>query len=219
MTVQIVHGPNEGHYDLKGKTLRVVAKALREVFNIPKDAVPWIGGETVSFDHILEDGESVEFVKEYGQKGGLQDLWSEAELLMLFGHAALDAMKQNGFYLKPQLAATALEVMTWQQWLQDRSAEPSKALPIEVDIKSEVLMINGVRYELEQELAAVVQCLLDAKGELRSTTQMKSAYPQWIIDERLDIRIKRKLRQHKSGIGSFLKSDRRGYRLVIPERE
>ena len=216
MTIRIIHGPNEGHFDVKGKTLRVVAKALREVFNIPKDAVPWIGGEIVSLDRILNDGESVEFVKEYGQKGGLQDLWSEAELLMLFGHAALDAMKQNGFILRPHLAATASDVIAWQHWLQDRSAEPSKALPIEVDIKSERLIVNGVQYELEQDLAAVVQCLLDAKGEPRSTTQMKLAYPQWIVDERLDIRIRRKLRQHKSGIGRFLKSDKKGYRLVMP---
>jgi hypothetical protein len=215
MTIRIIHGPNEGHFDVKGKTLRVVAKALREVFNIPKDAVPWIGGEIVSLDRILNDGESVEFVKEYGQKGGLQDLWSEAELLMLFGHAALDAIKQNGFNLRPHLAATASEVIAWQHWLQDRSTEPSKTLPIEVDIKSERLIVNGVQYELEQDLAAVVQCLLDAKGEPRSTTQMKLAYPQWIVDERLDIRIRRKLRQHKSGIGHFLKSDKKGYRLVM----
>jgi len=219
MTVRVIHGANEGQFDLKDKTIDCVAKQLREVFNIPEDAVAIVDGKQASFDYILSDEESVEFVKENGSKGGLQDYWSEAELLRLFGPESLESMKQNGFKLKPHLVATADDVIAWQHWLMDRSAEPAMSIPVQVDIESETITVSGVHYEIDQQLAAVVQCLLEAKGERRSTSEMKLAYPDYILDERLDMTISRKLKCHKSGIGSFIQSDKKGYRLVLPECE
>jgi len=219
MTVAVINGANEGHFDLKGKTIGCVAKQLREVFNIPEDAVAIVGGKQVSFDYILSDEESIEFVKENGSKGGLQDYWSEAELLRLFGPESLESMKQNGFKLKPHLVATDDDVIAWQQWLVDRSVEPTKIIPVQVDVAAETITVSSVLYEIDQQLAAVVQCLIDAKGERRSTSEMKLAYPDYILDERLDTTISRRLKTHKSGIGSFIKSDTKGYRLVLPECE
>lgn len=219
MTVRVVHGINDGHFDLKGNTVGVVVKYLREAFNIPHDAVAFVNGKKVTFDYSLSDGEFLEFNKEKGRKGGLQDFWSEAELLRLFGPESLETMKRHGFNLKPQLVATADDVIAWQQWLMDRSTNPAKAIPVQVDVASETIIVNGVQHEIDQQLAAVVQCLLDAKGESRSTTQMKSAYPKDILDVRLDITISRKLKIHKSGVGQFIQSDKRGYRLVCPKPE
>lgn len=219
MTVRIIHGANEGRFDLEGKTINCVAKHLRQAFNIPQDAVALVGGQKVTFDYILSEGESVEFIKENGRKGGLQDFWSEAELLRLFGSETLETMKQNGFILKPHLVATADEVIAWQQWLMDRSTEPKYAIPVQIDLELETITVQGVQYDIDQQLAAVVQCLLDAKGECRSTTQMKMAYPDYIFDERLDLTISRKLKKHKSGIGNFLRSDKRGYQLIWEEPE
>ena len=219
MTIRIVHGANEGRYDLEGKSVGSVAKSLQQAFNIPHDAVALVNGQKTTFDYILSEDESVEFIKESGRKGGLQDFWSEAELLRLFGSASLELMKQNGFKLKLRLTVTADEVIAWQQWLMDRSTEPKNAIPVQVDIDSGTITIEGVQYELDQQLAAVVQCLIEAKGEPRSTTQMKKAYPDHIFDERLDITISRKLKKHKSGIGDFLRSDKRGYQLIWKEPE
>ncbi|KAA0131606.1 hypothetical protein FYZ48_26070 [Gimesia chilikensis] len=213
MTVRVIHGANEGRFDLRGKTVSYVSRALRAAFNIPHDAVALVGGKTVASDYILSDGESVEFLREVGVKGGLHDFWSEAELLRFFGPESLGLMKQHGFQLSPHLAATADEVIAWQQWLMDRSTDPTMAIDVQVDVASGTITVSGVQYEIDQQLAAVVQCLLDAKGEPRSTTQMKLAYPSYVFDERLDMTIKRKLKIHKSGIGQFIKSDRKGYRL------
>lgn len=213
MTVRVIHGANEGRFDLRGKTVGYVAKNLREVFNIPHDAVAFVDGKTVDSEYILSEGESVEFVQENGRKGGIQDFWSEAELLRFFGPESLGLMKQHGFQLSPHLAATADEVIAWQQWLMDRSTDPTMTIAVQVDVASGTITVSGVQYEIDQQLAAVVQCLLDAKGEPRSTTQMKLAYPNYVFDERLDMTIKRKLKIHISGIGQFIKSDRKGYRL------
>ncbi len=42
-------------------------------------------------------------------------------------------------------------------------------------------------------------------------------YPQYVHDERLDVTIKRRLRRHGSGVGRYIVSDKRGYRLVEPD--
>lgn len=67
--VRVVHGANEGHFDLTGKTVGQVKKSLRDVFNISKDAEASIGGEIVGDDFILESGSSLEFCKNAGVKG------------------------------------------------------------------------------------------------------------------------------------------------------
>ena len=192
MSIRVVHGANEDHFDVAGSKVEYIATQLRVVFNIPRDAVALVNGEKVTFDYTLSDGENLEFVQEDGRKGGLQDFWSEAELLRFLGPESLESMKQNGFQLKPQLVATADEVIAWQQWLMDGSTDPVKAIPVQVDVASETIIVSGVQYEIDKQLAAVVQCLLDAKGEPRSTTQMKSAFPKEITVDRLDSTIKKK---------------------------
>lgn len=68
--VRVVHGANEQYFDnLEGKTVGMVRKSLREVFNIPGDAEALIGGKNVGDDFILEGGQNLEFVKEAGVKG------------------------------------------------------------------------------------------------------------------------------------------------------
>ena len=219
MTVIVIHGANDGHFDLQSKSVDVVAKHLHQAFNIPLDAVAFVNGEKVTFNYTLSDGESLEFIQESGRKGGLQDFWSEVELLRLFGPESLETMKQHGFNLKPQLVATADDVIAWQQWLMDRATDPTRAMPVQVDVLAGTIIVRGVQHDIDQQIAAVVQCLLDAKGEPRSTTQMKLAYPDCIFDERLDMTINRKLKTHKSGIGAFITSDKKGYRMVWQESE
>lgn len=219
MTIRVVHGANEDHFEVAGSTVEYIATQLRVVFNISPDAEAILNGITVPFETVLSDGDQLEFVQENGRKGGLQDFWSEPELLRFFGPKYFELMKQNGFTLKPQLVATADDVIVWQQWLMDRSIDPAKAIPVQVDIASETITVSGVHYEIDKQLAAVVQCLLNARGESRSTTQMKLEYPKDIFDDRLDMTIGRKLKPHKSGVGQFIKSDKRGYRLVYQESE
>jgi hypothetical protein len=68
--VRVVHGANEQYFDnLEGKTVGMVRKSLREVFNIPGDANALVSGKEVADDFILDGGNSLEFVKEAGVKG------------------------------------------------------------------------------------------------------------------------------------------------------
>lgn len=67
--VRVVHGANQDYFDLEGKTVGMVRKNLREVFNIPGDAEALVSGKAVGDDFILEGNSSLEFVKEAGVKG------------------------------------------------------------------------------------------------------------------------------------------------------
>lgn len=68
--IRVVHGANEQYFDnLEGKTVGMIRKSLREVFNIPSDADALISGKNVGDDFILEGGQNLEFVKEAGVKG------------------------------------------------------------------------------------------------------------------------------------------------------
>lgn len=68
--VRVVNGANERYFDnLQGKTVGSVRKSLRELFNIPGDALALISGKEVGDDFILEGGMNLEFLKESGVKG------------------------------------------------------------------------------------------------------------------------------------------------------
>ncbi len=81
--VRVVHGANEQYFDnLEGKTVGMVRKSLRDIFNIPGDAEALIGGKKVGDDFILEGGQNLEFVKEAGVKGVTVELSDDEALLV-----------------------------------------------------------------------------------------------------------------------------------------
>ncbi|APZ93285.1 hypothetical protein [Fuerstiella marisgermanici] len=97
---------------------------------------------------------------------------------------------------------------------------PGQAVPViqshvVVDIADEAITLRGKTFDIDQQMAAVVQCLLDSNGERRSQSDMRRTYPKHIVDERLDTTIRRKLKRHKSGIGEYINSDTRGFWIDI----
>ncbi|MCR9209032.1 MAG: hypothetical protein NXI28_12435 [bacterium] len=186
---------------------------MRQVFNVSPDASAWVNGKEVENSYILEDGDSLEFTRTFGHKGGLHDFWSRNELIEFFGESEFRQMEQAGMKLSSQPVMTAGDVVTWNQWLRERVEAPSQKLFVRVDIESESITFRGKTYDIDQQLAAVVKCLVEARGMPCSTTDMKEAYPEYMVDNRLDTTIRRKLITHKSGIGHFIRSDTRGYRL------
>lgn len=214
MSVRIVHGANEGRFTLAGQTVRLIAKSLRDAFNIPDDAQALVGGTEVSGDHIVADGETVEFVRTFGRKGGLHDFWSEDELRQLWGEEKVDELIAAGMTFTHRPCLNSLEVFKWNNWHGSGNEEYPRQVHIDVDIDDESIVVNGKAYEIDQQLAAIVKCLVDANGERRSQRDIKEQFPNYVLNERIDNIIRRKLKKHKSGVGRFIQSDTRGYRLV-----
>jgi len=67
--VKVMHGTADGLHPLAGHTVAAVRSTFSAVYNIPNDAGAFIGGRGVAEDYVLRANETLEFVKEAGEKG------------------------------------------------------------------------------------------------------------------------------------------------------
>lgn len=68
--VRIQYGIHEALVDAVGKTVNDVRSTMSQVMNIPNNARAHVGGRPVANDHVISQGQEVEFIKEAGVKGG-----------------------------------------------------------------------------------------------------------------------------------------------------
>jgi len=125
MPVRVIHGANEAHFAVEGMTVSQVARHLRDVFNIPTSAAAFVNGTEVQDNHVVRDGDAVEFFRANGTKGGLHDFWSEAEVLAMFGASAVEEMAVMGFEPSRRLAYTSDQIISWQA-IRSGTPEPSR---------------------------------------------------------------------------------------------
>lgn len=79
-SVTVIHGANDGIFDVAGSTVAVVQKSLVDAFNIGTDAIAFVNGEEVESTHKLNVGDHLEFVYRTGTKG-LGDLLTPEDLM------------------------------------------------------------------------------------------------------------------------------------------
>ncbi|TWU08897.1 hypothetical protein CA54_41360 [Symmachiella macrocystis] len=217
MSVEITHGANRLTLPVAGQAIHDVKRQLRDVLNVREAATAVINGREVSDEYLLNDGDVLEFVFPVGRKGGNHDYWSEKELIEFFGPEPVERMKRAGMTTTPVPVMKGEEVISWSKWLFDSDHDPSNTLNIHVEIEKELVHVDGMTYPIDMPLAAILKCLIDAKGELRSAQDMKNEYPQYIIDESLFRAINEGLKRHPSGLGEHIEGVKgRGYRWVPP---
>jgi len=68
-SVKVIHGANDGIFDLAGSSVANVQTALADAFNIPIEAFAYVNGKVVGEEFRLRGGESVEFLLPWGMKG------------------------------------------------------------------------------------------------------------------------------------------------------
>jgi hypothetical protein len=161
--VRVVHGANEGQFQLEGCTVGQVARSLREVFNIPGNASALVNGNEVSGSHQLTSGDNVEFVRTFGLKGGLHDFWSEEEVRELFGDDAIETLRCKGCEPVPKLVFTRQQIADLPHISVEESSDATDTTRIfSVDFSSMTLTygdqgpfeIDGtLKFKLLQRLA------------------------------------------------------------------
>lgn len=67
--VKVVHGANDGEFEVAGETVGRVRASLAHAHNIPDDAIALVNGRRVTEDFRLADNSVLEFVRESGVKG------------------------------------------------------------------------------------------------------------------------------------------------------
>ena len=83
-SVKIIHGANDGIFNIVGASVASVRASLVDAFNIPDDAVAFVNGELILADHRLEANDTLEFVKQRGCKGVGDQVWTEEEFCKFF---------------------------------------------------------------------------------------------------------------------------------------
>ena len=57
---RVTHGANDSYFEIGGRSVSTVRRALRTAFNIPDDAEALVNGVRVDFQHRLRPGEHLE---------------------------------------------------------------------------------------------------------------------------------------------------------------
>ena len=74
--VKVIHCANDGIFDVAGCEVSSVRASLVDAFNLrnysnnPFDVLEFVNGEQVDRDYFLQENDVLEFVRQFGQKGG-----------------------------------------------------------------------------------------------------------------------------------------------------
>ena len=68
-SVTVQYGASVEDLNVGGSSVGTVRSSLADAFNIPKDAVPFVNGEQVDENYVLQANQVLEFVKQAGVKG------------------------------------------------------------------------------------------------------------------------------------------------------
>jgi len=82
--VKVIHGANDGIFDVAGAFVGSVQASLREAFNIPDDAIAFANGELVSPDYRLQTKDVLEFLRPWGRKGAGDRVWTDESFCKFF---------------------------------------------------------------------------------------------------------------------------------------
>ena len=82
--VKIIHGANDGIFNVVGASIANVQASLVDAFNIPAHAIAFVNGEQVRGDFRLQANSTLEFVKQAGRKGVGDQVWTEEEFCKFF---------------------------------------------------------------------------------------------------------------------------------------
>ena len=68
--VKVIHGANDGMFDVAGATVRSLQGSLADAFNLPDDAIAEANGRRVPNSYKIRGDDVLEFIRERGEKGG-----------------------------------------------------------------------------------------------------------------------------------------------------
>ena len=66
---KVVYGPNSLNQNLNGKTVEEVTELLEDLFGLSGDETVKVNGVEADDDYVIEDGDTIEYVKSAGSKG------------------------------------------------------------------------------------------------------------------------------------------------------
>lgn len=91
--VKVIHGANDGVFDVAGHDVVTVVRTLVDVFNIPSEAIAFVNGEHVDAGYMLHAHDTLEFCKQAGRKEG-RKMFTKPDLLREYTGYPADVMAE-----------------------------------------------------------------------------------------------------------------------------
>ncbi len=199
--VKVIHGANDGLFDIAGTTVATLWASLSDVFNIPADALAFVNGEQVDPSYRLLASDTVEFVKQYGEKSIL-DPEEKAQI------DRMESMLNRLFVMLADHVPVAVDndfnmrgILTYG--------------PILVNKTENEATVDGKTYALDLVQIEVMASLVARKGEWVTRQDMRDS-SRILHDEEHIERIIKALKNTVKALSPLITSSARGYRLVLP---
>lgn len=102
--VKVLHGANDGFFNLAGASVACVRASLADAFNIHDEANAFVNGDDARSDYRLRANDFLEFIFQRGRKGGIEDAEVETSRLMTVKEAAAEMHCSISFIYKAMAA-------------------------------------------------------------------------------------------------------------------
>ena len=131
--VRVIHGANDGTFDLEGATVDRVRRSLVDAFNVPEDAIAFVNGEQVDpANYRLACQDTLEFCRQAGVKGAGKKNFTEEDLKKLgFAIVGDQAVPIEDAYPDESWASTRLEAYAKGRLANSSQAEALSILQAE----------------------------------------------------------------------------------------
>jgi hypothetical protein len=122
-TVKVIHGANNGVFDMAGHNVSTVGRSLLDAFNISTHAIAFVNGEQVNASYRLQANDTLEFCQQAGRKEGRKMLTKPDILRDYTGYPA-DVMAELFATLRHDDVAPegqpAWHELSVDEWLDER---------------------------------------------------------------------------------------------------
>ena len=202
--VKVIHGINDGLFNIAGMTVASLRESLTDAFNLPVDVLAFVNGEQVEPSCRLLPNDTVEFVEQYGEKSILDPEEKaqldriEAMLTRLF----VNPSGENTNGITTTSSTTNGDVIYGS---------------VQVNRNDQEATVDGKTYPLDLVQIEVLSCLVARKGELVTRKEMRAS-SRILKDEQHLERIIKALKNKVKPLSPLIDSSPRGYRLLLPEK-
>ena len=160
----VMHCIHAKYANIAGQKVEDVRKTFQRQFTIPDSAKAFVGGKEVSGDHIILQGQTLEFAKQSGEKG-LGDFYTQEQLMEIWEISGKQYLKLlqmglpkvilEGSTLHPEVAVDEwfkLFASRQEQHEFEESARPKEESPAEI----KTLSLEDERlHSIENQLSEV----------------------------------------------------------------
>jgi len=209
MTVRVVHGVNDDTLPLEGRTVGFVAENLRDVFNIPAEAVALLNGDPAITEDLLATGDLLEFVQRWGHKGCGSEYLAVADARRMVGDKGICELGAAGINPENILAHKTADVLRWinerleldSQIVKER--KPVSARGLTVDPETRQASFKGVTIDLQEKPFELLYLLVNKYRPGRKHTLAEIRCSVWQDDLTSDDTVRRTISRLREPLEKF----------------